>query len=789
MFYFNKTPILSGYFKYSLIFSSIMFAGMNNSVEANNDFYCQADSDNNDLVVCTVPRESGDFTANFVDDILPLAQKVDGRINDNTAMWIQAWGGDGGNGGGSSCRGERGLGGYAQLETRIQEYYYYFGQYYMYYYLGSDGSNAHNSCEVDKVSSGTGGAATLVTLNIGTSEEGTLAIDDVLLLSGGGGGGGIVGNDGGAGGVAMSSLSSVSAAGDDAEMGSDGRLGGGGGNIYGVGIGGEGSYGSGNDGVGGRGGSVNYYYEDHSISNDQIKATVLFGVVGLVIESVVESGDDVVSTSGAGWSIVTPEVGDNGMGGSSSQNLSGGGGGGGYGGGGSGLGASSSNPDKSYTGGGGGGSWARASFRLDSLASASRPTNPNGSEGYVQFTFNAANNLPFSCVEDGDRSEGDEHIVTCLFDNTDYMAAKSDIIELANLALDLTAENAVIDGDTSAWISAYSGSGAGEDIDTSLTNTDAEMAGSRGYAQTQLTLNSMNGDMLYYYLGTSGQVGSGGKASEHLGGSATIVTTSELSDANSLSADNALLVAGGGGGAGQAQNGWIYPEVALGGNGGAGGIAIASYDVSASTTGEDGYSSMDGYQGYGGNSDGQGAGGVGGTGQDGAVNSLSSGTSGWGGNSGSLMDYLDGAYTDVDCLEYEGEVAWSNGTPSFDDTAGQGGAGLMATNEHVASFTCSETNKSDYLMGSFNGGTGGGGYGGGGGSKMYYSEYDTVDPIFPWINDTSYAGGAGGAGSYAAPATIADDAYQLTAVDILPTTGDGEVSITFHVTVAETVDE
>ena len=43
------------------------------------------------LVVCALKAVAHQHSPNLATDILPLAQKVNGQVNVNTAMWVQAW--------------------------------------------------------------------------------------------------------------------------------------------------------------------------------------------------------------------------------------------------------------------------------------------------------------------------------------------------------------------------------------------------------------------------------------------------------------------------------------------------------------------------------------------------------------------------------------------------------------------------------------------------------------------------------------------------------------------------
>jgi hypothetical protein len=255
-------------------------------------------------------------------------------IDDDTPMWIRAWGGQGGANDGTQAGGGAGL---AQTLTSIADYQAAYGTTQIYYYVGSVGDSNHEA--------GKGGSSSMVAIaDLATTAAclpptSTDCTQNVLLVAGGGGGGGSD-DEGGAGGQAIASMgSSASGAGsgsDDAGGGSAGI----GGSADGSGDGGSG----GQDGVGGMGGPVH-------TSNGPSTAV--------------------------GWINAQPtEVGSAGQGGegkhdSSSDYIGGGGGGGWGGGGGGGAGGSEGH------GGGGGGSYAIASMQNGSLPSAT-PATTNG---------------------------------------------------------------------------------------------------------------------------------------------------------------------------------------------------------------------------------------------------------------------------------------------------------------------------------------------------------------------------------------------------------------------------
>ncbi len=163
------------------------------------------------------------------------------KVTANTPLWIQAWGGTGGDGRDST----EGSPGYAQMVTSIGKI---TGQGIvdLFFYMGSGGSTGGNK-------GGSGGAGTLVTKSNLQASPSTAPTEALLIAGGGGGGGGRVTSGcgsktpgtGGGGGVA------ISVAGTDGQRFGQGVKGGNGGEGGGQGIG----VGGGSDGVGGMGGN------------------------------------------------------------------------------------------------------------------------------------------------------------------------------------------------------------------------------------------------------------------------------------------------------------------------------------------------------------------------------------------------------------------------------------------------------------------------------------------------------------------------------------------------------
>ena len=315
---------------------------------------CQGISANgNGQVTCQlhVPGQNIATTVAGLTDILAQVTAEPGctacsQVSANTPLWIQAWGGTGGDGRDST----EGSPGYAQMVTNISKL---TGQGIvdLFFYMGSGGSTGGNK-------GGSGGAGTLVTKSDLQASPSTAPTDAVLIAGGGGGGGGRVTSGcgsktpgtGGGGGVA------ISVAGTDGQRFGQGVKGGHGGEGGGQGIG----VGGGSNGVGGMGGNGG---DGAGGSPPGRTGWLNTGATPLTF------------TSGEGG----------GGGGDDNQCVSGGGGGGGgFGGGGSG---GDGDTDRAAGGGGGGGSYASASACTDASAPTERPSAPS-SDGNVYLVFN-----------------------------------------------------------------------------------------------------------------------------------------------------------------------------------------------------------------------------------------------------------------------------------------------------------------------------------------------------------------------------------------------------------------
>jgi len=295
-------------------------------------------------------------------DLAAIAAQINDMgvtVDEDTVIWIQAWGAHGASGN-EGNGGAGGLGGYAQTVTTIGNFLSDFGVTEIYYYLGKPGGTGGN-----------GGAATLVATADLTANDPSIA--ETVLVAGGGGGGGagrgpkdgvcsvyndVLGGEGGIGGVAIASM-------DYFGLAAGGRGGsrrngvqhsgfGGGGALDGAGGAGDGgtstSGGTGFAGLGGLGG----------------------GQSGSAI-GFVNQGTTKITTGG-------------GTGGYPGDDAPGGGGGGGYGAGGGGSEGEGTTTCVSG-GGGGGGSLAVQNDVLCGGAPASAPANPNGNDGFVQIVF------------------------------------------------------------------------------------------------------------------------------------------------------------------------------------------------------------------------------------------------------------------------------------------------------------------------------------------------------------------------------------------------------------------
>jgi hypothetical protein len=275
-------------------------------------------------VVCKYTASTNMSVDQMVTDI---EGDLETQVATSTPVWVQAWGGGGGNGaeylGASNSKGEGGTGGYASTISSVGKLQ---GQS-LYVYVSRGGTHGDSTA-------GSAGSSSIVStqlLSKMTSFPGGL-----LVVAGGGGGGGKAcsdakGGDAGDAGVAVGGSGSASGAGGNGNGygGNPGK----GGNSDGHGAGGAGGsgYGAGTSGLGGTGGG-----------GSGGEASVGWNDLGAV-----DSG-------ASSWGAGTGAYGS-------------GGGGGGYGGGGGGN-VCTHSGFHSSGGGGGGGSYAIANALSDSNA-------------------------------------------------------------------------------------------------------------------------------------------------------------------------------------------------------------------------------------------------------------------------------------------------------------------------------------------------------------------------------------------------------------------------------------
>jgi len=303
-----------------------------NSNSSPTQFTCVPTNSQNNLELLT----GGDRAS-----LVEIIQLLPGgsNVNENTVLWIQAWGGAGGNGQNTTIT-DGGVGGNGKLATTIttiSEFESNFGTTQIYYYAGNYGTHSGFG--------GSGAASSIV-----ATAASPASIDDIVVISGGGGGAGSgLGEEKGSNGA---DGAEATANADNPEVSNQGGskdecTGGGAPNL--INTGGRGATVDGNDGNGGEGGE----------------------------------------SAGAGpesWLNGDPNIGTNGMGGSSADSLGAGAGGGGFGGGG---GAGDEN-----SAGCGGGSVARGGSQTDNCAPVGTQ-NPDGNwDGQVIIVFNTN---PNSC--------------------------------------------------------------------------------------------------------------------------------------------------------------------------------------------------------------------------------------------------------------------------------------------------------------------------------------------------------------------------------------------------------
>lgn len=323
-------------------------------------------NDNNKRFECT--SLSNGACAVDLEDVVAQVDPDSTKVNNNTIMWIEAWGGKGG----SSDKGaDGGNSGYAVTTTTIDGIKNKnSGSSTIYYFLGTPGVDGPERC------AGGGGVATIVTtedLVLNPDSNPTQEAPPILLVAGGSGSGAAANKvgfcltstsfNGGDGGIAIASTSEAGQGAGGSSSNKAGESFGTGGNQDGKGSAGTGSASSSEDGTSGYGGRG--------------------GVGG--------SGSDCGGRAANNFSNTPVELtmttGKGGNGGSADGSCAAGGGagGGGYGGGG---GGNHGNESIAEVGGAGGGSFAIKSTHSSDKSPTTRQTNPCGADnGCVRITF------------------------------------------------------------------------------------------------------------------------------------------------------------------------------------------------------------------------------------------------------------------------------------------------------------------------------------------------------------------------------------------------------------------
>jgi hypothetical protein len=327
--------------------------------------------DDDGIAVCQLDKDTSavDLAA-LVDDLSEFG------VTDDTIFWIEAWGGNGGDGNVCCERGGRGgRGGYAQTTTTLNAYQAAFGTTEMYYYLGLYGTFAADA-------GGDGGTATLATANDLAEEN--VDIAETLVIAGGGGGGG----------AGRGKSVCPDALGFSIPI--NGGNGGSGASVF---VSGEAptAINRGIDGGSARVPGVS----DSRVNNSGQGGLVDSGGSGNIAagSNAAPGGQPTAPLGGRGGNHDNPQIGfantsgtlvtrGGGQGSDGGNGAGGGGGGGGYTGGGGGN--RGARVTECVSGGGGGGSSFTRSLPDSPTCTAtptSRPDNPNGGEGFVQITF------------------------------------------------------------------------------------------------------------------------------------------------------------------------------------------------------------------------------------------------------------------------------------------------------------------------------------------------------------------------------------------------------------------
>lgn len=437
-------------------------------------------------------------------------------VNDDTVVWIQAWGGFGRStrivADATPARGGRA--GFAQTVTTVGDYTAKYGATTLHYALGVEGVGVGS----DQAAVGGGGSATLVT-SVDPRSTAPQISHNVLAVAGGGGGSVMTGGfelaeyrDGGNGGVAMSNGGGQVLAAEQGQRFSwGGRPGGdGAGGQHVRTVGGHPGVDGGN-GVGGQGGAIDGRSTRAAWSNVD-----LTGALG---------------TSGAG-----------GNGGCMTRDFEpfciSGAGGGGWGGGASGSNGNSGEYRRAA--GGGGGSYAAPSTTSDDNAPTTfRSTPATDRGGAVVVTIK---------IQDLD--------LESTFCDQTTLSGTTGFRCILPFNWQFEIPQAYTGDDWLVTLQAVGGSGGN--------------GGDGGRAQTTLTTTGLAGTTLHSWVGAQGSdsVGAGGG-----GGGATVVSTaaSPWQGASAGQPGPDLLLVAGGGGGGVRLDGECPQEA-----GGAGGVAVTA---------------------------------------------------------------------------------------------------------------------------------------------------------------------------------------------------------------------
>ncbi len=437
-------------------------------------------------------------------------------------VWIQAWGGRGGNGAplniaGGNTPGPGGAAGFSQLVTSLAEYESAFGTTVLHYAVAGPPVNRYDG----DAAAGSGGASTLLT----TVDPTQTALDldtNVVAVAGGGGGGSFTGSpvSGGRGGIALSNASGAPATKGEGPNGG----------------------GAGGGGTGGVAPTVPPF-TDSGFSNQRgVAGADGLGGIGGTLQGLpgiewLNVSDLKAALDGAGAGGVSVD-------GGTGQHAAGGGGGG-WGGGASGsfvLDQSSGGTlSIEASSGGGGGSFVAASSVTDPNAPTTAPDPPGGvNHGAVRV----ATKLNFETT----------------FCREDVLAGQEGFRCIVPFNWQFQLPEAFTGPEWLVTLQALGGRGGN--------------GGNGGRAQTTRTTTGLAGTTLYAWVGAQGveSASHGGG-----GGGATVLSTMPdpfLGEQDGKLSPHLLLVAGGGGG-GTALNPCIDQGSDQPFKGGRGGVAVS----------------------------------------------------------------------------------------------------------------------------------------------------------------------------------------------------------------------